>query len=106
MTENERKDYVCDLLDNLKEGVRWMDSIETIFNAVGITCKAIEPDPLLGFNLYLLFCHLQYKDLVAWWLNARDDEILYVDPRTGEEFEVLDAEDLYDLDQMKRQNRR
>ena len=83
MTENERKDYVCDLLDNLKEGVRWMDSIETIFNAVGITCKAIEPDPLLGFNLHLLFCHLQDKDLVAWWLNARDDEILYVDPRTG-----------------------
>ena len=69
MTENERKDYVCDLLDNLKEGVRWMDSIETIFNAVGITCKAIEPDPLLGFNLHLLFCHLQDKDLVAWWLT-------------------------------------
>ena len=106
MNENDTRMFICDLLDCLKASVRWMESIESIFNAIGITCKAIEPDPLMEFNLHILFCHLDDPDLVAWWLNADDDDDLYIDPRTGEEFEIIDAADLYDLVQKRRRNMR
>ena len=50
MNENDTRMFICDLLDCLKASVRWMESIESIFNAIGITCKAIEPDPLMEFK--------------------------------------------------------
>ena len=50
--------------------------------------------------------HLDDPDLVQWWLESDEDDVLFVDPWTGEEYEVLDAADLYELDQMRRKNKR
>ncbi len=102
MTEMENKMLVCDLLDSLRDSVQWMNSIETIFNAVGITCRAIQPDPLFEFNMHLLLCYFHDTDLLEWWLAAEEEDELYIDPHTGEEFEILDASDLYELDQKRR----
>ena len=102
MNERDNKAMICDLLESLRASVQWMDSIETIFNAVGITCKAIEADPLFEFNMHLLFFYIHDTDLVEWWLTAEDGDELYIDPHTGEEFEILDASDLYELDQKRR----
>ena len=102
MNERDNKAMICDLLESLRASVQWMDSIETIFNAVGITCKAIEADPLFEFNMHLLFCFVHDTDLVEWWLTAEDGNELYIDPHTGEEFEILDASDLYELDQKRK----
>ena len=106
MTEKNIKAFVCDLLDSLRASCDWLDSVESILNALGVNCKAIEVDPLYSFNLHVLSSYIQDWDLVHWWLESDEDDVLFVDPWTGEEYEVLEAADLYELDQTRRKNKR
>lgn len=106
MSENremQKKEAICALLTKTKETIGWMCSLESILNAAGVDCAAIELDPLFEAAVRFIRNYFQDPDLISWWLTAEPDDFYYYDEDLDDDFEIVSAEDLYEFHEMKRE---